>query len=99
MILHYCTYDPVRNPDVVSVIAPTGKKLNDLVIADNLDMQFLCMLPDLKTIFVSNIAYVAKMGYCVSYREGAYEEKCVKLVELSELHVLTTQLNHERIYR
>jgi hypothetical protein len=99
MILHYCTYDPVRNPDVVSVIAPTGKKLNDLVIADNLDMQFLCMLPDLKTIFVSHISYVARMGYCVSYRDSACEEKCVKLVELSELYVLTTHLNHDRIYK
>lgn len=98
MILHYCTYDPVKNFDVVSVLAQTGEKLNDLVIANNLDMQFLCMLPDLKTIFVSHISYVA-MGYCVSYREGAYEEKCVKLTDLSELHVLTTHLNHDRIYK
>jgi hypothetical protein len=62
-------------------------------------MQFLCMLPDLKTIFVSRIEYVAKMGYCVSYRDGVSDEKCVRLADLSELHVLTTQLNHDRIYR
>lgn len=102
MILYYCTYDPVRNPDVVSVIAPTGKKLNELVIANNLDMQFLCMLPDLKTIFVSRIEYLPKTCcYGVSYCTGetVYDEHYVNLADLSELYVVLTQLNHGRVYR
>jgi hypothetical protein len=91
MFIRYCRYSETHNPEVISVYAENGTKMNELVLDEIANLPFLCRLND-DSVFVSKIKYVEdKRSYCVEHNTADYiADPYVPLAEVKELCVVVT---------